>query len=157
MRSNLSVINVYNKKNTKSKVITQLLYGDNFKKLEQSGSWIKIKNNSDNYKGYIKNKKFPSSHKSTHKICVLRSNLYSKPNVRNKILSKFYKNYSKSIPFIGKFIVGKSQPYEYLIDSIKKFHSQDEFLEMIRMQNFINVSYRSLSGGIGAIHSAWKV
>ena len=77
--------------------------------------------------------------------------------VRNKILSKFYKNYSKSIPFIGKFIVGKSQPYEYLIDSIKKFHSQDEFLEMIRMQNFINVSYRSLSGGIVAIHSAWKI
>ena len=77
--------------------------------------------------------------------------------VRNKILSKFYKNYSKSIPLIGKFIVGKSQPYEYLIDSIKKFHSQDEFLEIIRMQNFINVSYRNLSGGIVAIHSAWKI
>ena len=86
MRSNLSVINVYNKKNTKSKVVTQLLYGDVFKKLGQSGSWIKIKNNSDNYKGYIKNKKFPSNHKNTHKICVLRSNLYSKPNVKNKIL-----------------------------------------------------------------------
>ena len=57
----------------------------------------------------------------------------------------------------GKFIVGKSQPYEYLIDSIKKFHSQDEFLEMIKSQNFIKVSYRSLSGGIVAIHSAWKI
>ena len=88
MRSNNSVINVYKKKNIKSKVVTQLLYGDIFKKLGQSGSWIKIKNNSDNYKGYIKNKKFPSNHKSTHKICVLRSNLYSKPNVRNKIFKK---------------------------------------------------------------------
>ena len=88
MRSNLSVINVYNKKNTKSKVITQLLYGDVFKKLEQSGSWIKIKNNSDNYKGYIKNKKFPSNHKNTHKICVSQSNLYSKPNDKNKIPKK---------------------------------------------------------------------
>jgi demethylmenaquinone methyltransferase/2-methoxy-6-polyprenyl-1,4-benzoquinol methylase len=73
------------------------------------------------------------------------------------MLSKFYNNYSKSIPIFGKFIVGKSQPYEYLIDSIKKFHSQDELLEIIKKQNFINASYRSLSGGIVAIHSAWKV
>jgi len=27
----------------------------------------------------------------------------------------------------------------------------------IKKQNFINVSYRNLSGGIVAIHSAWKV
>ena len=68
MISKLPVLNVYKKKNIRSKVVTQLLYGDVFKKLGQSGSWIKIKNNSDNYKGYIKNKKFPSNHKNTHKI-----------------------------------------------------------------------------------------
>ena len=88
MRSNSSVLNVYKKKTKKSKVVTQLLYGDNFKKLNQSRSWIKIKNNSDNYKGYIKNKKFLSNHKKTHKICVLCSNLYSRPNDKNKVLKK---------------------------------------------------------------------
>ena len=77
--------------------------------------------------------------------------------VKNKILNKFYKTYSKSIPQIGKFIVGKSEPYEYLINSIEEFHSQEEFFEKIKKQNFINVSYRNLSGGIVAIHSAWKV
>ena len=77
--------------------------------------------------------------------------------VKNEILDKFYKAYSKSIPQIGKFIVGKSEPYEYLINSIEKFHSQEEFFQQIEKQNFVNVSYRNLSGGIVAIHSAWKV
>ena len=31
--------------------------------------------------------------------------------VKNEILNKFYKTYSKSLPQIGKFIVGKSKPY----------------------------------------------
>ncbi len=77
--------------------------------------------------------------------------------VKNEILNKFYKTYSKSIPQIGKFIVGKSEPYEYLINSIEKFHSQEKFIKQIKKQNFINVSYRNLSGGIVAIHSAWKI
>ena len=77
--------------------------------------------------------------------------------IKNEILKKFYKNYAKSIPIIGKLVVGKSEPYEYLINSIEKFYSQDEFFEQIKNQNFANISYRNLSGGIVAIHSAWKV
>ena len=77
--------------------------------------------------------------------------------VKNEILNKFYKTYSKRIPQIGKFIVGKSQPYEYLINSIEKFYSQEKFFQQIKKHNFENISYRNLSGGIVAIHSAWKV
>ncbi|MDC0059823.1 SH3 domain-containing protein, partial [Pelagibacteraceae bacterium] len=61
MRNNLPVLNVYKKKTKKSAVVTQLLYGDTFKKLGQYGSWIKIKNDSDKYKGYIVKKKFFSN------------------------------------------------------------------------------------------------
>jgi len=88
VRSNNSVINVYKKKNIKSKVVTQLLYGDTFKKIKESGSWFKIKNDSDNYKGYIKKKNFPSNQKNTHKIYNLDANLFSKPNTKNKIKKK---------------------------------------------------------------------
>ena len=77
--------------------------------------------------------------------------------VENQILDKLYKTYSKSIPKLGKFIVGKSQPYEYLVNSIEKFYSQESFFQQIRKQKFVNISYRNLSGGIVAIHSAWKV
>ena len=80
MRSNSSVINVYKKNNIRSEVVTQLLYGDTFKKIEKRGSWIKIKNDSDNYKGFIKKKLFSTKQKNTHKVYNLSAKLYSKPN-----------------------------------------------------------------------------
>ena len=76
--------------------------------------------------------------------------------VKSEILNNFYKIYSKSIPHVGKFIVGKSEPYEYLVNSIEEFLSQENFFELLKKENFSNVSYRNLSGGIVAIHSAWK-
>jgi len=88
VRSNFSVVNVYKKNNIKSEVVTQLLYGDTFKKIKKSGVWIKIKNDKDNYKGYIKNNKFPHNQKNTHKICSLSATLYSKPNSKNKVKKK---------------------------------------------------------------------
>ena len=51
---------------------------------------------------------------------------------KNQTLSKFYKIYSKSIPIVGKIVVGKSEPYEYLVNSIEKFYDQDELLEIIK-------------------------
>ena len=77
--------------------------------------------------------------------------------VSNEILNKIYKNYSKSIPIIGKLVIGKSEPYEYLINSIEKFYSQEDFLNQIKQQNFVKVSYKNLNGGIVAIHSGWKI
>ena len=76
--------------------------------------------------------------------------------VQNETLNKFYQTYSKSIPKIGKLVIGKSEPYQYLIDSIKKFYTQEEFFNEIKKQKFTNVSYKNLHGGIVAIHSGWK-
>ena len=77
--------------------------------------------------------------------------------VNNEILSGFYKKYSKIIPHIGKYIVGKSEPYEYLVNSINDFYSQEELLKIIKSSGFENVEYRDLSGGIATIHSGWKI
>ena len=35
--------------------------------------------------------------------------------IDNELLNFLYKNYSKAIPALGKYIVGSSKPYEYLI------------------------------------------
>ena len=66
-------------------------------------------------------------------------------------------NYSKTIPAIGKFIVGSSKPYEYLINSIDAFYNQEQLLELITKNGFTKVEYRNLSNGISAIHSGWKI
>jgi len=75
----------------------------------------------------------------------------------NKRINKIYKIYSKSIPHIGEYITGKSEPYEYLIKSIDKFYNQNELSEVFKANGFDKVEYRNLSGGIVAIHSGWKI
>ena len=77
--------------------------------------------------------------------------------VKSETLNKFYQIYSKSIPKIGKLVVGKSEPYEYLIKSIKEFYSQEELLQLMEKKKFSNTSFKNLSGGIVAIHSGWKI
>ncbi len=77
--------------------------------------------------------------------------------VENELLSLFYKNYSKAIPTIGKFITGDKDSYSYLVSSIDKFHNQRELKELIEDNGFVNVEYRNLSNGIAAIHTGWKI
>ena len=77
--------------------------------------------------------------------------------IDNELLKYLYKQYSKTIPFIGKLIVGSNKPYEYLIESIDKFYNQEELAKLIKDNGFSNVEYRNVSNGISAIHSGWKI
>ena len=77
--------------------------------------------------------------------------------VENEMLDKLYKKYSKTIPILGKYIVGDAEPYDYLIKTINEFHDQNTFKKIIEDSGFGNVEYRNISGGIVAIHSAWKI
>jgi demethylmenaquinone methyltransferase/2-methoxy-6-polyprenyl-1,4-benzoquinol methylase len=77
--------------------------------------------------------------------------------IQNSSLNFIYKNYSKLIPFIGEFVIGEKQPYEYLIKSIENFINQDELINLMRKNGFEKCYYRNLSGGIVSIHSGWKI
>ena len=124
MRSNNPVINVYKKYNIKSEIVTQLLYGDTFKKVKKIGKWIKIKNDSDNYKGYIKNGKFLNNQKNTHKIFNLAAKIYTKPNLNSAI--------NKKLSFGSKIRV---------IDKKKDFYKFDNF--WIKKNNLKKINYKS--------------
>ena len=77
--------------------------------------------------------------------------------IQNPGLDLVYKSYSKLIPSIGKLVVGKKEPYEYLIKSIEKFINQVELINLLKKNNFKKCTYRNLSGGIVSIHSGWKI
>jgi len=77
--------------------------------------------------------------------------------INNELLSFIYKNYSKAIPILGKYVVGSSKPYDYLINSIDSFYNQEQLLKLIAKNGFENLEYRNLSNGISAIHSGWKI
>ena len=77
--------------------------------------------------------------------------------IQNSSLNFIYKNYSKLIPSLGKLIVGEKEPYQYLINSIENFITQDELIDLMKKNNFKKCDYRNLSGGIVSIHSGWKL
>jgi len=78
-------------------------------------------------------------------------------HIQNENLKFIYKQYSKLIPLIGKYVVGSKKPYEYLLESIEKFVSQDELLDLMSKNKFQKCSYKNLSNGIVSIHSGWKI
>jgi demethylmenaquinone methyltransferase/2-methoxy-6-polyprenyl-1,4-benzoquinol methylase len=61
------------------------------------------------------------------------------------------------IPRIGGLVAGDAEPYQYLVESIRRFPNQARFAAMIGEAGFGRVSFRNLSGGIAAIHSGWKL
>lgn len=78
--------------------------------------------------------------------------------VKESLLQDFYKFYSFNvIPKIGQIITGNKEAYDYLVESIDLFPSQDEFRIMIKEAGFEEINYKNLSGGIVAIHSAYKL
>ena len=77
--------------------------------------------------------------------------------IDNEVINFIYKQYSKTIPLVGKYIVGTSQPYEYLVSSIDQFYNQNQIIELMVKNGFSNTEYRNLSNGVSAIHSGWKI
>lgn len=73
-------------------------------------------------------------------------------------LAPLYDRYSFSVlPALGQWVVGDRDSYEYLAESIRRFPPQDELASMIEAADLSQVRYRNLSGGIAAIHSAWRL
>ena len=74
------------------------------------------------------------------------------------MLAPLYDRYSFTVlPRLGALVAGDRDAYTYLAESIRKFPPQDELAEMLRGVGFDQVGYRNLSGGIAAIHSAWRI
>ena len=74
------------------------------------------------------------------------------------LLDRFYDSWSfNAIPRFGKMITGDAEPYQYLVESIRKFPNQRDFAEMISRAGFSKVNYTNYSGGIAALHSGWKI
>jgi demethylmenaquinone methyltransferase/2-methoxy-6-polyprenyl-1,4-benzoquinol methylase len=74
------------------------------------------------------------------------------------MLDRLYDFHSfEVIPRLGVLAAGSAEPYQYLVESIRKFPNQERFAAMIRGAGFERVGYRNLTGGIAAIHTGWKL
>lgn len=79
-------------------------------------------------------------------------------SVEVPLLDALYDAYSfNAIPVLGGLVAGDSASYRYLVESIRRFPDQKSFTQMIENAGFERVRYRNLTGGIAAIHSAWRL
>ena len=78
--NNFSVINLHKKPSVKSEIVTQMIYGESFSILKKTKNWLKIKVKEDNYKGYIKNKKYSNCLEPTHKVNTLKAKIFKMPS-----------------------------------------------------------------------------
>ncbi|RBQ94321.1 hypothetical protein VDGD_05480 [Verticillium dahliae] len=78
---------------------------------------------------------------------------------KHPLLNFAYKRWSFSaIPLIGQLVAGDRDSYQYLVESIERFPSQEEFRDMIVAAGFevAGDGYEDLTGGIAAIHKGMK-
>ena len=123
MINNYPIVNIYEKNSLKSKLSSQLIYGEKFQILNKKKGWLKIKTSYDNYIGFIKKKKFLKSIKITHKVSSLSANLYSRP--KEKFLL------SNKLPFCSKISVSEIN---------KKFYKFEKY--WIKKENVVPISFK---------------
>jgi len=73
-------------------------------------------------------------------------------------LDALYERYSFSVlPRLGEWVAKDGESYRYLAESIRRFPAQKAFAKMIEGAGLSRVKVRNLTGGIAAMHSAWRI
>ncbi len=75
----------------------------------------------------------------------------------NPLWNKLYTFYLRHlIPFWGGLITGDRDGFVYLAKSIQAFPDQQGLAKMMEEAGFTNISWRNYTGGIAAVHVAYK-
>ncbi|HEX4172526.1 MAG TPA: class I SAM-dependent methyltransferase [Acetobacteraceae bacterium] len=79
-------------------------------------------------------------------------------HMRVAALQPMYDAWSfRVLPLLGRWIARDEASYRYLAESIRTFPDPDVLADMLRHAGFARVAVRTLSGGIAAIHSGWRL
>jgi demethylmenaquinone methyltransferase/2-methoxy-6-polyprenyl-1,4-benzoquinol methylase len=73
-------------------------------------------------------------------------------------LAPAYDLYSfRILPLIGRIVAGDRDAYAYLVESIRRFPSQSALCDLIEVAGLERARFRNLTGGVAALHSAWRL
>ena len=79
-------------------------------------------------------------------------------HIPNDLLQWFYDKYSFNvIPRLGQIIASDRSSYQYLVESIRKFPTQESFMKLVNAAGFENTKFRNLTMGVACLHSGWKI
>ena len=73
-------------------------------------------------------------------------------------LAALYDRYSFSVlPWLGRIVAGDAESYRYLAESIRRFPPRQELLARMQAAGLERGRWRTLTGGVVAIHSGWRL
>jgi len=130
--------NIYKSSSVFSEVTSQILYGEKFKILSKNKNWIKIRTSFDNYIGYIKNKNYTNTYKPTHKVSILKANIFNKIKRKTKYFLPFASKVSK-IQENKKFIEFEKNKWIKKKDIKKIEHKEKNYLKILKL--FLKTKY----------------
>lgn len=56
-----------------------------------------------------------------------------------------------------RVVANDKDSYKYLVESIRRFPKQDEFVRLMQAAGLKNATYENLTAGVVAIHSGFKI
>lgn len=77
--------------------------------------------------------------------------------IDNPALEKLYEYYSfKILPTLGDFIANDRDSYQYLVESIRKFPTQDKLCSLLKDVGFSEPHWNNFLNGVSSIHRGYK-
>jgi demethylmenaquinone methyltransferase/2-methoxy-6-polyprenyl-1,4-benzoquinol methylase len=77
--------------------------------------------------------------------------------IQSPLMNKMYRLYAFDIiPALGQVVAGDKAAYQYMVESIDKFPDQETLASWITQAGFEKITWRNLSNGVVALHSALK-
>ena len=138
-----SHLNLYKKPSYKSKIGSQILYGEKFRILLKKKKFIKVKTSYDNYIGYIKSSNYINKFRPTHKISVLKSRIFKYPKNLKKYRSKKFLSFSSKIQIIKKnknFVMFDKNKWLNIKDTKLINQKEIDFLKILKL--FLKCKYK---------------
>ena len=138
-----SHLNLYKKPSYKSKIGSQIIYGEKFRILLKKKKFIKVKTSYDNYIGYIKSSNYINKFRPTHKISVLKSRIFKYPKNLAKYKSKKFLSFSSKIQILKKyknFIMFDKNKWLNIKDIKLIGQKEKNFIKVLKL--FLNRKYK---------------
>jgi len=130
--------NIYKSPSKISEVTSQIIYGEKFNIISKNKNWLKIKTSFDNYIGYIKNENYIDNFKPTHKVFVLKANIFDKA----KRETKYFLTFASKVSIIQenkKFIEFEKNKWIKKTNIKKINHIEKNYLKILKL--FLNIKY----------------
>ena len=112
------------KPNNNQIIISEALYGETFYEFKKNGEWSFGRLGTDNYEGWLKNKKLGKKTNFSHFICASSAILLEKPDVKSKFVNYLsIRSRINAVSFKSnwaKVYLIENKKYEYAF--ISKFH-----------------------------------